>query len=77
MYWNKLEQLDGFEYKCGYCSNKVGTDKGYKELQLKWKIYICPNCNKPTFFDDEKRQHPGTILGNEVMNITQENVKDL
>jgi len=30
-----------------------------------WHIYVCPNCDKPTFFDHD-RQFPGVAPGNEV-----------
>lgn len=75
--WNKLEEIYSKEYKCGYCNNYVGNNKGYRDLSNKGYIYICPRCKKPTFFDKDNNQYPGVLQGNAVLNIDDKNVEDL
>ncbi|MGA2316832.1 MAG: DUF4145 domain-containing protein [Thermodesulfobacteriota bacterium] len=68
-------------YTCGFCGNKVGPHLGYTAHYsgggLKLFIYICPNCEKPTFFDLDKKQTPNVRIGNDVQGITDSGVAAL
>lgn len=63
---NTSSSLGAKTWICGYCGQGVGGDAGFtcKDLDLPnsygvgSKIYICPNCGKPTFFDLRDRQYP-------------------
>ena len=70
-------------YTCGFCGNKVAPHLGYTAHRaggipdIKLFIYICPNCEKPTFFDEGQRQTPSERIGNDVQGITDSNVAAL
>lgn len=67
--WRNLEELASREYRCGYCGKDTGNDRGFvNKDRLAWRVVICPNCYKPTFFDDDK-QFPGAAFGVEVQHL--------
>lgn len=66
-------------YKCGYCGDKVSSDKGYKIGRQRdgsgdqvGGIYICPNCLGPTHVTTNNEQIPGESVGNSVLNVPKE-----
>lgn len=76
MNWQGLHTLPAVSYKCGFCSDKVSSEKGYKIGDHKdgsgaqrGAIYICPNCQGPTFFTPNKGQIPGGAIGSSVANV--------
>lgn len=80
MGWNNKQPVESRSYKCGYCNLEVGNDKGYNYIEDSKKIahiYICPNCDNPTFFDISNNQYPGSKQGNDILNISNEEVKKL
>lgn len=81
--WN-VKSINSREYTCGFCNCFVASNLGWNyyvssvdpydaDLQLS-SIYICPNCDNPTFFDGTKddEQTPGVLAGNEVSDLPQE-----
>ncbi len=69
MGWNSPQSLGTRQFRCGYCGYNVANDKGYFSATQNRKhkyVYICPNCNNATFFDENDRQYPGVAPGNEV-----------
>jgi hypothetical protein len=72
MSWQSFGTIGPNQYKCGFCGFNVANDKGYYWHGRTDKIYLCPNCNKPTYFDHDKRQYPGTTPGNEVQFLPPE-----
>ena len=59
-------------YTCGYCGHDVASDRGWyasDDLKIYAAIRVCPQCNAPTFFSDQGRQHPGALLGGEVASL--------
>jgi hypothetical protein len=72
--WHNTVQVEAVSYMCGYCGLNAGPSKGYicyesesGALIPKGNIYICPNCNKPTFINKlEDVQIPGPILGENI-----------
>jgi hypothetical protein len=73
MGWFSLNQIGPKQYRCGHCGLNVGDDKGYfTDKNNAHRIYICPNCAKPTFFDEKSWQHPGITPGNEVQHLPPE-----
>ncbi|HAT4283509.1 TPA: DUF4145 domain-containing protein [Clostridium perfringens] len=78
--WISTGELESKTYKCGYCGEKVSINEGYgfsyMNNMISAKIYICHNCNKPTFFDVDGTQTPGVLYGEEVEYLSKE-VKEL
>ena len=69
MGWQNLTKIDSKQFRCGYCGFNVANDRGYFPDNSKGRLYICPNCTKPTFFDGTSRQYPGVAPGNEVQHL--------
>lgn len=66
MAWHNFQQIPSRAYTCGFCGNRVASDKGYHhEADRRICIYICPHCDMPTFFAPDI-QVPGVAAGNEV-----------
>ena len=65
--WYDLERLETKTYTCGHCGRLVASDKGYSATTQSWvRIYICPWCNNPTYFDYGSEQIPGVAYGEDV-----------
>jgi len=76
-YWLNESQLEPRSYTCGYqgCGHDVGSDKGWNfidgEGQIIAAIYICPICQRPTFFGSPS-QVPGKAIGNKIEHLPPE-----
>lgn len=80
--WQNASNLTSKSYVCGFCENKVAPHQGYfathsDNANYTIGIYICPNCNKPTFFDNSGKQTPCVRIGNAVSGITNSGVAAL
>lgn len=72
MPWQGVGNFAARKFRCGYCGFNVANDRGYHHGQHgAYRIYICPNCDKPTFFAGTD-QVPGVVPGNEVAHVPQE-----
>lgn len=56
--WRAYQTIRNQSFLCGYCGDKVASDRGYKigqhgdgSGQQVGGIYICPNCYGPDFMD--------------------------
>ena len=84
LFWNSAENIGSRKYKCGYCGSPLASQLGYtakatingSRVTAAW-IYICHSCDKPTFFDYNKNQTPGPIIGSLVKYIPKEEVENL
>jgi hypothetical protein len=67
------------QFVCGFCGNAVASNKGwhvksrrghsgFQSFDSPQHIYICPKCQKPNYFDED-RQFPGVSPGHEVSNV--------
>ena len=72
MSWHGLNSIESKRFRCGYCSYNVASAQGYFHDNSRRRIYICPNCNRPTFFDERLRQYPEVAPGNEVRHIPED-----
>lgn len=75
-YWEQVQNLVPREFICGYCNFFVSSEKGliYRDTQTIFgHIYVCPNCDKPTYFDLKDKQTPGSAFGNPVSGIPEDN----
>ena len=67
MKWQGLGGIASKKYICGYCDNKVASDRGYNtDLGSNSFISICPYCQKPSYFSPQYDQIPGIAAGNDV-----------
>lgn len=73
--WQQLNDLGSQNFKCKFCDKEVATRKGYFRKETNWRIYICPHCARPTFFEGAI-QIPAPLLGNDVEKLP-ENIKIL
>lgn len=76
MIWSGINELRSKSYICGYCGEKISTNKGYWGEQGNY-IYICHVCESPTYFDYYDNQMPGEIYGVIVNHVSSDEVKEL
>jgi len=69
--WNNVSRLTSREFICGFCGNLVAKATGFFDKNAQNSIYICPHCDKPTYFDYIDSQTPGIAPGNEVHNLPE------
>lgn len=76
--WFNVDDLKTKVYKCGYCGKEVATNQGYRYfesngyvIEAVQHIYICHNCNSPTYFDNWGQQTPGYEYGDEVQYLSE------
>ena len=73
MAWQQIQSIGTKQFRCGYCGFNVANDKGYyyssRSHTTQKKVYVCPNCNSATFFDEGGKQFPGVSPGNEVTHL--------
>ena len=84
MVWDNLSAIQSQKYKCGHCGSFVAQDHGYHngfsnaEQTIRRLIYICPNCDQPTYFiyDNFNQQVikkiPSSSFGNFVEHLPDE-----
>jgi len=68
MEWKNTGNIHSNVYRCGYCGERVSSSIGYFSSDSNYRIYICPNCNRPTYFERDK-QFPSFHFGNDVKNV--------
>jgi hypothetical protein len=71
MAWQSIGSIGARKFRCGYCGFNVANDRGYHHNNAAFRIYVCPNCDKPTYFDGSS-QVPGVVPGNEVAHLPPE-----
>ena len=66
-FWEDTSELTTKVYICGYCNKEIATNSGYITKRMNGvasdSIYICHNCNAPTYFRDDYEQYPGVKYG--------------
>lgn len=73
--WHNVEGVQQVSYICGYCDSKVAPAVGYFNKEERYPnfevayILICPNCNKPTFIDDDGNQTPSFRVGSRIEHL--------
>ena len=72
MGWDHQQQVNAKEYVCGFCNKHVASNRGYWENHTHDIIYLCPNCNQPTFFRwSDDAQIPDIKHGDEVKHLPE------
>lgn len=67
---NNLQRIADKTFICGYCNDKIASDRGYKlgingdgsGIQV-GGIFICPNCHGPNFVSMDGVWYPGHSFG--------------
>lgn len=59
--------MNASRFTCGYCAHLVAAHLGFHGSQ--GNIYVCPNCENPTYFRDFEPQVPGVAPGENVQNV--------
>lgn len=73
MAWISVALIGSKQFRCGHCGFNVANDKGFfRDGGYSDRIYICPNCDRPSYFDACAKQYPGVVPGNEVQNLPPE-----
>ncbi|MCK8046952.1 DUF4145 domain-containing protein [Shewanella sp. 1CM18E] len=67
-YWHNPQGLTPKAYICGFCSNKVASSKGYIGSNNA-VLYLCSNCDEPTYFFGLGGQLPDVAPGNSVQHL--------
>jgi DNA-directed RNA polymerase subunit RPC12/RpoP len=77
--WLNSDGLVTKVYKCGYCGKEVASNQGYRSFanngyisEAVEYIYICHNCNSPTYFNDSEEQTPGYKYGDKIQYLPED-----
>jgi len=75
--WSGIGALPSKSYICSHCGNSLASEKGYTasppgRVDILANIYICHFCFRPTYFDKEGNQIPGSPYGKNVNNVPSE-----
>lgn len=71
--FENIHEVESKAWTCGYCGNRVASDKGWKTPSGYGVIRLCGQCNTPTFFSDiTKQQWPGPLPRAEVEHLPAE-----
>ncbi len=75
--WLQAQAMGPRRFVCGFCGDRVGSDKGFAfrlqgSNQVIAFIFICPSCRGPSFFSHDGAQVPGTPLGGSVDSLPDE-----
>lgn len=71
MAWSNIQAVGSRTFRCGFCSFNVASDRGYANTTTSSRIFVCPHCEKPSFFV-HSNQVPGVVPGNEVEHLPAE-----
>jgi len=78
MKWKDIRAIKPRKYICAYCGRNVASDKGFvslferdNSLNYSYVIYICPMCDKPTYFESFE-QIPQIPFGDSVDNLPKD-----
>ena len=70
--WHGVQGVVARQYICGFCGPSVASERGWPcnrgDGRANAHIYVCPLCNRPTFFEETK-QIPGVPIGDPVKSL--------
>lgn len=67
--WSNLQTTAAVLYRCGHCGEQMGSHLAFVSTNPNmWSIRICTVCNRPTYFEQERR-FPGVPFGDEVAHL--------
>jgi hypothetical protein len=70
MSWGGFKEIQPRKYICGHCGVVVGAHKGFaNEQDAERRLYICPGCDQPTYFDEDGRKIPSAPFDHSVKEL--------
>lgn len=78
--WLNTQRIEALSYICGYCGAYVASYEGYVQhtnMVISGHIYICHNCENPTYKSRKGGIVPSPTFGNTVEHIPIKEVEDL
>lgn len=69
--WQNLTTLDSKNYVCGHCGKPICSGVGYHSNRFSEFVYICHNCEKPTYLNPNE-QVPGPLIGAMVADVPKD-----
>lgn len=79
--WGNIGYQKSKELICGFCNAHIQSEQGYNGTYnptgKSVHLYYCHKCGRFNYFDEKGEQSPAPMTGDEVLNITDETVKDL
>lgn len=80
--WHQAHSQISRSYVCGHCGNPLASNIGYYQTnphtgRVYAYIYICHQCEKPTYFGNDNTQVPGIRTGGDVKGIDDAGVESL
>ncbi|MCY7875084.1 DUF4145 domain-containing protein [Bacillus spizizenii] len=82
--WLSVDRMSPYKYQCAYCDAVVGPALGYlcdrknsgrSPRSPLGRIFICSNCNRPTYFESRdvgRSQIPSPRYGNKIEYLPEE-----
>lgn len=67
--WAQTGGIGPQQFRCGFCGFNVANDRGYHHNTPGRRIWICPNCDCPTYIEKGVSQTPSPVPGNEVAHL--------
>ena len=81
-YWENISELPPQKYVCGFCTEDILSNKGYKRIvpiqdgrvsrAVYEYIYFCHHCDRPTFINKDGSQFPGGLFGGDVEDLPED-----
>ena len=69
--WHNLSGIEKRQFRCGHCGFNVANDKGFFHNDPFQRVFVCPNCDRPTYFVANNIQIPGVAPGDEVAHLPE------
>jgi len=76
--WENIQGVATKAYECGYCGNKVASERGWQTNAgagqgRTGEVRVCPRCNNPTVFRAiDGLQLPGVRFGSPVQHLASD-----
>jgi hypothetical protein len=70
--WAQMGGIGPRQFRCGYCGLNVANDRGYHHNDPKRRLWVCPNCDRPTYFEGSDKQTPGPVPGSDVDHLPED-----
>lgn len=70
--WSGTKQIAPMSYTCGHCGNQISSQTGITCGGIAQQVYICIQCNRPTYFQSNRQVMPGKTHGREVKHTPED-----
>ncbi|MEK6824156.1 MAG: DUF4145 domain-containing protein [Nanoarchaeota archaeon] len=74
-HWESISNRVSKSFICWNCNKQVASEKAYAtydpSIRYSSFIYICPHCNAPNIYDDEKREVLLPLPGKEINKLPE------